>query len=159
MALSIVNTQLTKMYIVALGTAVTTPAEISTAISGGSIVGGIQTLGEVGSSRNITEYSALDVDETTKSFGSITLGNISLSLLFDADDTAGQDELRTMFSTNTKRTFIIKLTDDGAVSPSYLTFDGGLSSEMMPIEKDSAVLYNVTLELTSKPVLVKKTDI
>lgn len=159
MALNITNSQLTKMYICDDGTDVSTVANIGTAIAAGAVTTGIQTLGEVGSTRNITEYSALDIDETTKSFGSITLGNIPLSLLLDAKDTTGQSELRTMFSTNTKRIFIIKLTDDGIVSPSYLTFQGGLSGEMYPIEKDAAVLYNVTLELTSKPVFTAATDV
>lgn len=159
MALSITDTQLTKLYISPDGTDVSTPAIIATAIASADIVTGIQSLGEIGSTRNVTEYSALDVDETTKSLGSITLGNIPLSLLFDSSDTAGQDELRTMFSTNSRRVFIVKLTDDGAVSPSYITFTGALSSETMPIEKDSAVMYNTTVEFTSKPILVKATDI
>ena len=159
MALPITDTQLTKLYIAAAGTDVSTPALIATAISTADITTGIQTLGEVGSSRNVTEYSALDVDETAKSMGSITLGNIPLSLLFDSTDTAGQAELRTMFAANSRRVFIVKLTDDLAVSPSYLTFDGALSGEMYPIEKDAAVLYDVTVEITSKPIFTAATAV
>jgi len=159
MALNIVDTQLTKMYICDAGTDVSDVTAIGVAIAAGAVTTGIQTLGEIGSSRNVTEYSALDVDETSKSLGSITLGNIPLSLLLDASDTTGQNELRTMFSTNTRRVFIVQLTDDGTASPSYITFDGGLSSEMLPIEKDAAVLYNTTIEITSKPVFTAATDV
>ena len=159
MALAITDVQLTKLYICAAGTSVATPVAIAAAIAAGAITTGIQSLGEVGSSRNVTEYGALDVDETAKAMGSITLGNIPLSLLFDSTDVTGQAELRTMFSTNSRRVFIIKLTDDLAVSPSYITFDGALSSETMPIEKDGAVMYNTTVEFTSKPVLTAATAV
>lgn len=159
MALAITDTQLTKLYIAAEGTDVSTPALIATAISTADITTGIQTLGEIGSSRNVTEYSALDVDETAKAMGSITLGNIPLSLLFDSTDITGQAELRTMFAANSRRVFIIKMTDDLAVSPSYLTFDGALSSELYPIEKDAAVMYNTTVEITSKPIFTAATAV
>lgn len=159
MALPITDTQLTKLYIAAEETDVSTPALIATAISTADITTGIQTLGSVGSTRNVTEYSALDVDDTSKSLGSLSLGNIPLSLLFDSTDTAGQAELRTMYSTNSRRVFIIKLTDDLAVSPSYLTFDGAISEEMYPIEKDAAVLYDTVVEITSAPVFTAATAV
>ena len=159
MALPITNTQLTKVYIAAAGTDVSTPALIATAISTADIVASILTLGEIGSSRNVTEFSVLDVDDATKSMGSITLGNIPLSLLFDSTDVAGQAELRTMYTANTPRVFIVKLTDDLAVSPTYVTFDGALSSETLPIEKDSAVMYDTTVEFTSKPVITLATAV
>ena len=159
MALAITDVQLTKLYIAADGTAVTTPAEIATAIAAGDIVVGIQSLGEVTYSRNTTEYSAIDTDDTAYSSGSVSIAPLDLSLLFDSTDTAGQAELRTMMGANTRRVFIIQLTDDLAVSPSYLTFTGFLSSTGYPIEKDSAVMYNSTIQPSSTPVLTAATAV
>lgn len=159
MALNITDVQLTKLFIAAEGTAVTTPAEIATAISTADLVSGIQSIGEVMYSRNTTEYSAIDTDETAYSSGSITISPIDLSVLFDSTDTAGQAELRTMMGNNSRRVFIIKLTDDLAVSPSYLTFTGFLSKSGYPIEKDGAVLYNTIVQPSSVPVLTEATAV
>ena len=159
MALPITDVQLTKLYIAAEGTAVTTPTEIATAISGADIVSGIQSIGAITYSRNTNEYSAIDTDDTAYSSGSISIAPVDLSLLFDSTDTAGQAELRTMMNTNTRRVFIIKLTDDLAVSPSYLTFTGFLSSQGYPIEKDSAVMYATTIQPSSVPVLTEATAV
>ncbi len=159
MALSITDVQLTKIHIAAAGTAVTTPAEIATAIAGADLVSAIQSLGEVTYSRNTNEYSAIDTDDTAYSSGSISIAPLDLSLLFDSQDAAGQAELRVMMGANTRRVFIISLTDDGVVSPSYLTFTGFLSSSGYPIEKDSAVMYNTTVQPSSVPVLTAATDV
>ena len=104
------------------------------------------------------EYACLSSNEIAKSLGSIKAGNLDISLLFDAKDAAGQLELRTMYSANERREFIIQLTDDGTANPTYITFEGGVSSMAMPIEKDSAVLQNFTVEMTSIPVTTLASD-
>ena len=157
MSLNITDVQLTKLYIAPVGTVVATPSDIATAISTADIVTGIQSIGEITYSRNTNEFSAIDVDETAYSAGSISIAPLDLSVLFDSTDTAGQAELRTMIGTNSRRVFIIKLTDDLAVSPSYLTFTGFLTKGGYPIDKDSAVMYNTTIQPSSVPVLTEAT--
>ncbi len=157
MALPITDSQNSKVYIVAEGTAVTDPTEITTAISGGDQIGCLQSLGSISTTRSVQEYSCLSSDETAKSFGSLSLGNIAMELLFDALDSAGQLALRTMYSTNARMTFIVELNDNAGVSPTYITFDGGISSEDIAVAKDSAVMYNVTIEIASAPVVVLAT--
>lgn len=154
MAIRITNSQGTKVYIAALGTDVLSPAAIKTAIAGAHAMGCIQDLGSISTSRKVTEYTCLSSNDASKAIGSVTLGNISVQLLFDADDTAGQDALRTMYLENENRLFIVELTDQITPitgNPSYFTFNGAVSSEEVVIAKDSAVLYNVTVEITSFP--------
>lgn len=151
MAIQITNSQGTMVHIAALGTDVSSVSSIESAITGGDTIGCIQELGSISTSRNVNEYSCLSSDETSKSFGSLSLGNINLQLLFDADDAAGQAALRAMYTGNEEKVFIIELTDDGATNPSYFCFNGGISSEEVAIAKDSAVMYNVTVEITSVP--------
>lgn len=151
MAITVTNAQGTKVYIADLGTSVSTATAIETAISGGDAIGCIQELGSISTSRSVNEYSCLSSDETAKSLGSLSLGNLNVQLLFDATDTAGQDALRGMYSANVSKLFIVELNDDGGTNPSYFTFNGAISSEEIAVAKDSAVMYNVTLEINSVP--------
>lgn len=151
-SLPITNSQGTKVYICPAGTDVTTAANIQTAYASAKLVGCIQELGELTSSRNVTEYSCLSEDNVSKSFGSLTLGNISIGMLFDGADAAGQSELKTMFDTNTSRVFIVGLSDgtfSSSTSPTCFTFDGGVSGFNVAISKDSAVMATATVEIMS----------
>ena len=153
MAISIVNSQGTKAYLVAEGTALASVANVETAIASAETILCIQSFGDVSSSRSVQEYKCLSSDETVKSLGSLSLGNIALELLFNAGDTAGQAELRSMYADNSKREMIIELNDEGAANPSYLVFTVGIASEAISIAKDAAVLYKNTVEICSLPVL------
>lgn len=159
MAINITNTQGTLVYISPEGTDLSTPALIATAISTAKQIGCIQSIGSVDTTREVTEYACLSSNDIAKSLGSIKAGALDISLLFDSTDTAGQAELRAMYDANTRREFIIQLTDDGVVSPTYITFEGAVSSTSMPIEKDTAVLINSTVEMTSIPVVTDATDV
>lgn len=151
MAITVTNAQGTNVYIATLGTSVSSASAIATAISGADKIGCIQELGSISTSRSVNEYSCLSSDETTKSLGSVSLGNINLQLLFDASDTAGQDALRGMYAANAEKLFIVELSDDAGTNPTYFCFNGAIASEEIAIQKDNAVMYNVTLEITSVP--------
>jgi hypothetical protein len=160
MPIPITNSQNSKVYIAGTTAVTTTAAEVVTAITAGKQIGCLQSLGAISSSRSVQEYSCLSSDDTAKSFGSLSLGNMQVGLLFNANDTAGQDELKTMYSTNSSRKFIVELTDQitpTTGNPTYIIFTGALSSEEISIEKDAAVMYNVTIEIASKPVIIKAT--
>lgn len=151
-SLPITNSQGTKVYICPAGTDVSTAANIQTAYASAKLVGCIQDLGSLTSTRNVTEYSCLSEDNVSKSFGSLTLGNFTIGMLFDGADTAGQSELKTMFDTNTSRVFIVGLSDEvfsASKSPTCFTFDGGVSSFEVAIAKDSAVMATATVEIMS----------
>lgn len=159
MAIPVTNTQGTKTYLVALGTAVGTPAEIATAIAGAKTVNCMQTIGDIGSSRSVQEYTCIDSDESAKSLGSITLPSFDTELLYNALDTDGQADLELMYSANTKRIMILELNDNAGVSPTYITFEAAVSSELIGIEKDAAVMYKTTIEICSTPDRVKATAV
>jgi len=158
MALNITNSQDTLVYIAPAGTDLSDATKIAAAVALAKQIGCIQTLGSVDTSREVTEYSCLSSSEIAKSLGSVKAGSLDVSLLFDALDAEGQLELRTMYAANERREFIIQLTDNGTVNPTYITFEGAVSALAMPIEKDAAVLQNFTVELTSLPVTTLASD-
>ena len=148
--MAMVNSQGTKLFFVPTGADVTDAAKIATAIGTGKEVGCIQDLGSIGVSRSVQEYACLDKDDIAKSFGSVSYGNFTVGMLFDAGDAAGQAELKTMFSSNTKRIAIIVLSDlNGGTSPTYFTFEAGVSNQDISIQKDNAVMITSTVEIAS----------
>ena len=152
--MKITDSQGTKVYLVPTSTVLTDAASVATAIAAGKQIGCLQDLGEITSSRNVQEYSCLSSDEIQKSLGSISLPNLSISLLFDSTDTAGQKELRDMFKDNERRIMIVALNDEvtpATGNPTYIYFEAGLSSAGVAIQKDNAVMYNVTIEICSNP--------
>lgn len=160
MALPITESQNTKAYLVATSVATSTAAEIKTAITGGKQIGCLQNLGDITTSRNVQEYKCLSSDESAKSLGSISLPNISLELLFDADDATGQKDIRDAYADNSRRKMIIALNDqitDVSGNPTYIVFEAGFSSDGVAIALDQAVLYKTTCEICSKPIMTPAT--
>ena len=157
MALPITESQNTKAYLVATSVATSTAAEIKTAITGGKQIGCLQNLGDITTSRNVQEYKCLSSDESAKSLGSISLPNISLELLFDADDATGQKDIRDAYADNSRRKMIIALNDqitDVSGNPTYIVFEAGFSSDGVAVALDQAVLYKTTCEICSRPVMI-----
>ena len=150
--LSVTNTQGTKTYLVGTAVATSNITEILAAIAGGKTIDCLQTIGDIGSSRSVTEYTCIDSDESAKSLGAITLPSFDTELLFDALDTDGQQDLKAMYDTNTKRQMILELNDNAGTSPTYIVFQVAISSELIGIEKDAAVMYKTTIEICSKPI-------
>jgi len=160
MALPVTDVQGTKAYLVATGTDVSDAAAIVIAIAAGKQIGCLQSIGDITQSRAVQEYTCISSDESSKSQGSITLGNQEISTLFNAADAAGQEDLIAMWDGKERRTFIIELNDEitpTTGNPTYITYEVFISNVSMPIQKDAAVLYNATLELSSVPVLTLAT--
>jgi hypothetical protein len=151
MAINIINSQglLLKVATAVTGTPVV--ADFSAA----KIVGCPQSLGTIEQSRAVTEYQCMSSDDSIKSLGSITRGNLSLSLLFDPSDTAGQADLKAAFAANTTFLFGVELpnadTSVGSTGASGTTFAfiGAISAVSIGIEKDAAVMYDLTIEIAS----------
>jgi hypothetical protein len=160
MAIPKTNVQGTKVYFVAQGTDVSTSAKIETALASAKAVGCVQSDIDTTISRNVNEYTCLSSDESTKSYGSISLPNFPMELIFDADNADGQAEIRAMFNDITSRTIIIELTDgekpyatiaSGEAYPTTITFDVGCSGMGEMLAKDSLVMQNATIEMESVP--------
>ena len=160
MAIPKTNVQGTKVYFVAKGTDVSTSAAIETALASAKSVGCVQSDIDTTVTRNVNEYTCLSSDESTKSYGSVSLPNFTLELIFDAANTQGQAEIRDMFNDITSRTMIIELTDgdapystitSGQAYPTTITFDVGCSGMGEMFAKDSLVMQNATIEMESMP--------
>lgn len=157
--MALTNSQNMKAYLVAVGAittgadAIPTAAEIATAISSAKEIDCLLDLGDLNlGTRSVQEYTCINKKGTQKSFGSYSYGNITPSLLFDATDTAGQKDLKDMWKNEERRVFIIALDNQitpTTGNPTYFTFETGMSSPTVGITKDSAVMYNPTLEICS----------
>ena len=159
--LSVVESQGTQAYLVATGTAVTTAAEIKTALAAAKQINCLLDLGDISlGSRSVQEYTCMSSDNAFKSLGSVSLANVTPQLLYKPDDTAGQQDLRSMWENNTRRIMIIELNDQitpTTGNPTYITFEAAISSPAMGIAKDNAVQYSPTVEITTKPVVIVAT--
>lgn len=152
--MAITDSQLTKVYLVPLGTTVTGASDCATAIATAKELQCIQSLGDIGSTRSVQTYKCLDQAQTQKSLGSFDIGNVSVDFLFDASNATGQAELRSIYSAGTRKIAIVKLNDQitpTTGNPTYITFETAMSAETFTIALDSAVIYKTTLEICSLP--------
>lgn len=159
MPISVTDVQGTKFYLVDTTVSITTPANAATAISGGDEITCVQSIGAIAWTAAVQEYSCIDQSDTTKSRGSISLGNQELSLLFNALDAGGQDVLRDIAISGKRKQLVIVLNDNAGVSPTYVFYTIFLSGQSMPIDKDTAVMFNVTVEIASLPQYILATAV
>ena len=157
MAIPLTDVQGLTATLAAAGTAVSSTAEIGTAISGGKAINCLQSVGDITSTINVQEYSCLSSDEIVKSLGTTTLGTLTMDLLYDALDAAGQADMRTMFAGKERRVLIIALSDDSGTTPTYITMDVAISAETCSLQKDAAVMFSNTVEMCSVPALTEAT--
>ena len=154
--MNVTDSQGSLAFLAPYGTSVADVTAIETAITTAKQIGCIQDLGEITTSRSVQEYSCLSSDETTKSLGSLTLGNQTIGLLFDAKDATGQADLVSAFNDATsdgkRRVMILQLNDEGTTNPTYIVYDIAVSSLGVAVAKDNAVMRNFTVEVMSKPV-------
>ena len=155
MALNVTDVQGTKVYLVAAGTALTDAASIATAISGGKQIGCLQSIGDITETRNVQEYTCISSDESTKSQGSVTRGNQQIETLFNAGDTAGQQDLIAAWDNKERRIMIIEFNDQ--ITPTTgkpIFYEIFCSGRTFSMPKDGAVMYNATLEQSSAVSIV-----
>lgn len=138
------------VYLVALATVTTTKADCATAIAGGKRIGKIKSLGDIGGTRTITEHKYLSNDDTEKSVGSVSYANLTLEMPFNAADTAGQAELRSMFDGKTRMKMVIVETDGNyTVIPSVIC-----SAAPKGYAIDDFVMFKPVVEQDAKEVNV-----
>ena len=159
--MNVTESQGTKAYLVATTVSTADAVEVTTAIASGQEILCLLDLGDVSlGTKSVTEYSCMSDDSTYKSLGSISLANITPQLLFDAADTAGQKDLKSMWENNTRRKLIIVLDDQITPStgnPTSIQFEAAISNPTMGIAKDNAVQYSPTIEICTKPVVIEAT--
>lgn len=153
-AIPVTDVQGTKVYLVAVGTDVSDATKIATAKAAGKQIGCLQSIGDISMTRAVQEYTCISSDNSTKSAGSVSLGNQEISTLFNAADTAGQQDMIKAWDEKTRRILIIELNDQitpTTGNPTYITYEVFPSGVTIPMAKDSAVMYNATMEICSLP--------
>ena len=152
MAINILNSQGTQVYVVTPAVDYADCTAAVTGIKAGSLVGCPQSLGELSETRDVTEYKCLSSNESAKALGSISRGSFEIGLLLDPTDITGQKALKDAFAANTEVTVGIELPD--AITPAtgngtLFYFTAGVSGVSTGIEADAAITYTVTLEISS----------
>ena len=137
----------TDFYLVATSVAATTKAECTTAISTAKRIKNLKTFGDIGGTRAVSESKFLSADDSIKSMGSISYGNMPVECLFDAADTEGQSILKTAYSDNSERKMIIKNTDG-----TFTVLNVKISASMKTYNIDEFVIYKATIEQNSEAV-------
>jgi len=130
------------IYLVPFATATTTKAACATAISTGKRLIKTTSLGDLGGTRSVSEVKYLSLDDSEKSMGAIAYGNLAVEMPYNAADTAGQAEMRTMFGDKSERKAIIKETDGN-----YTVVPVKTSGFMKVYAIDQFVMFKGTLEI------------
>lgn len=161
MALTVVESQGTQAYLVAVGTDVSDAAKVKTAIATAKQINCLLDLGDISlGSRSVQEYTCMSSDNAFKSLGSVSLANVTPQLLYKPDDVAGQSDIRDMWTNNTRRIMILVLNDQitpTTGNPTSITFEAAISQPTIGISKDNAVMYNPTIEICTKPNTIEAT--
>ena len=159
--MNVTNAQGINAHLVAVGTDVSDAAAIKTAIATGKQINCLIEVGDIAlGTKSVTEYACMSSNETFKALGTISLANITPQLLFDATDTAGQQDLKAMWDADERRIMIILFNDE--ITPTTgnktsLTFEAAISAPTIGIAKDGAIMYNPTIEICTKPNLIEAT--
>ena len=148
MAINVINSQGTKIYVAPAGTDLSDCAKVATALGTAKLIGCPQSIGALEETREVTEYKCLSSDETAKALGGISRGSIELGLLLDPTDTEGQKSLKDAFAANTEVGIIVELPAATGQGVTY-SFSGAVSAVSTGIEQDAAITYSVTIEIAS----------
>ena len=146
MAISILNSQGTQVWVLEADSGVKTATEIQL----GALVGCPQSIGNIEETRTATEYKCLSSNESAKAVGSISRGTIEIGLLLDIDDATGQAALKSAFASALTCVIGIELPDTGGTSGTIFYFDALVSAVSIGIEQDAAITYTVTAEIASE---------
>lgn len=134
-----------EFYLVATTATLTTKADCTTAIGTGKKIAKVTGLGDIGGTRAVQEIKYLSNDDSEKSIGSVSYGNLTIETPFTTADTAGQDELKTMFDDKSARILVIKNTD-GNFTHLPVKCSGAIKTYAI----DAMVMFKATIEQNGK---------
>ena len=134
-----------EFYLVPTSATLTTKADCITAIGTGKKIAKVTGLGDLGGTRSVQEIKYLSNDDSEKSIGSVSYGNLTIESPYDSEDTTGQKELRTMFDDKSARILVIKNTD-GNFTHLPVKCSGALKTYAI----DAMVMFKATIEINGK---------
>jgi len=113
-------------------------------------LGCIQTVGGLEETRPVTSYGCLSSNDSTKSLGAIERGTFDITVLLDVDTTgAAQQMVRDAFAGNTEIAVQVELSNTGTTHGTQYEFTAQVSKSTVTVAKDEAVMYDMSLEITS----------
>jgi len=158
MALRVTDVQGVQVYLAQKGSDVSSITAVEAAISGAKQVDCLQALGDISATRSTTDYFCMSSDEVAFSLGSVAYSDQTIEVLFDAQDVGGKKDLMDAFENKERRQLIIELNDkpndNTGSSPTYITYEVGISAQSITLEKDGAVKVTSTLKPT-KPIIYR----
>lgn len=111
-----------------------------------------QVVGDLAETRNKTEYTCLNSNDSVMALGSITRAPITMTVLYDPDavTASGQNELNTAFDDNTPVDITMELSDNPTgTSGTIISFTGVVSGRSKTFPKDGAIGTDYTVEISS----------
>lgn len=134
-----------EFYLVAANTVLATKANCTTALASGKKIAKVTGLGDIGGTRAVQEIKYLSNDDSEKSIGSVSYGNLTVETPFDSADTTGQKDLRDMFDDKSARILLIKNTD-GNFTHLPVKCSGAIKTYAI----DTMVMFKATIEQNGK---------
>ena len=118
-----------------------------TAIHGGKEALCPQTLGELTRTREVTERGCISSNDSVKAAGKMSYGDISLELLFDPTDAAGQAALLAAFEANTPVLIAFEAPDKPAsgTNGTIVWTKAMITGDGIAFPANDVIGYNVTL--------------
>lgn len=110
-----------------------------------------QTLGDLTRTREIQEYSCISNNDSVKSAGKMSYGDFTIELLFDNDDTAGQQKLYQALEDNTPIMLGLEGSDadtsagETGASGTIVWTEAIVSGDGISYPENGLVGYSVTL--------------
>lgn len=129
------------IYLVGATVVTTLKSDCATAILTGKRLIKTKTMGDIGGTRTVAEHKYISVDDTEKVLGSVSYGNLAIEMPFNALDTAGQAEMKTIFGNKSDRKAIIAETDG-----TYTVLPVKCSAWMKAYAIEDFVMFKGTLE-------------
>lgn len=90
------------------------------------VVGCLYSIGSIKMSRDKTEKKCLTSGELKTILDSIKTGDLDLGVAYDPTDTAGADELGTVFDTGSECVFEIELSDTAGANGTTFTWNNAV---------------------------------
>lgn len=148
-----IDVQLSKVWIADIpATPWTDCAAAITGIHAGSRAECPTSIGDLGRTRAVQEYSCIDSNESVKAGGRMSYSSYTLELLFNPDDITGQEALYQALESNTPIILAVEASDadtsvgETGASGTMVWTEAIVSSDTLGYPADGKITYTVTID-------------
>ena len=116
--------------------------------------GDLQSIGSIKQKRNTKEYEAINSGVIVQAIGNVKTDPVSISILYNPDDSAGAKELENAFNSGSTIPFEIELSDTKGTNGTTFAWSGAVVSDFeINQEQDGDVLASFTVALNGAPTV------